>query len=239
MSSHGEMGPSSNRIGGRALATRLAGPGGYYNIGNAIGLCVGLALQVRQVVPGADESLSASLNAAHSYFAGSWSAVALTVATAIFFWSGEEYHRALAKRPPDVARTRRGDFLSGIGAVALGMSLLLMGDPLLAATSGLLHAAGKFGSALKTGPRGTELIRPKIAHLFRKAVLISRFPAVLVALIEIAKALGSPAADVLHSTAMPATLLVCCLLWAWADILLLDPKLNTSAAGNPSLNVRE
>lgn len=239
MSSHGEMGPSSNRIGGRALATRLAGPGGYYNIGNAIGLCVGLALQVQQVVPGADESLPASLHAAHSYFAGSWSAVALTVATAIFFRSGEEYHRALAKRPPDVASMRRGDFLSGIGAVALGMSLLLMGDPLLAATSGLLHAAGKFGSALKTGPRGTEPIRPKIAHLFRKAVLISRFPAVLVALIEIAKALGSPAADVLHSTAMPATLLVCCLLWAWADILLLDPKLNASAAETASLHVRD
>ena len=63
----------------------------------------------------------------------------------IFCWSGEAYHRAwTGAKAPDPRLNRLGDHLSGIGALALGMALFLSGEPLLAATSGLLHAAGKF-----------------------------------------------------------------------------------------------
>ena len=52
---------------------------------------------------------------------GDPSALALTGATAIFFWSGECYHRAWANGfPPIEALNRRGDFLSGVGALMLG-----------------------------------------------------------------------------------------------------------------------
>jgi hypothetical protein len=202
-----------------ALAARLSGPGGYYNLGNALGLTMGMFLQIRLALDNDEVGLFASLGAAGEYLAGGWSAVALTVATLIFFWSGEEYHRAWASELPDAAGIRRGDFLSGIGSLALGVSLLLIGDPLLAATSGLLHAAGKFGSTLKFGAERTMLFGIRISELCRISVLISRIPAIIVALIAIARVGGR--AEMVHELAMPATLLACYLLWARADITLL------------------
>jgi hypothetical protein len=67
----------------------------------------------------------------------------MTVAAAIFLWGGEEYHRALADPfRTDARRKRRGDLVSGVGALVLGGGLCLLGTPALALTSGLLHAAG-------------------------------------------------------------------------------------------------
>ncbi|MFC0010337.1 hypothetical protein [Devosia nitrariae] len=203
------------------LATRLTGPGGYYNLGNAIGLGMGLLLQMRLDLSG-EAGLFASLGAAGQYLAGGWSAAALTVATIIFFWSGEEYHRAWANGIPNPLRIQRGDFLSGMGSVALGVSLLLVADPILAATSGLLHAAGKFGSAFKLGAHRARLFGVNVPELFRVSVLVSRFPAIVVALIEIARLLGGLMIDPFHDLAMPITLLLCYLLWSRADMLLLN-----------------
>ena len=115
------------------------------------------------------------------YVAGSPAAVALAIATAIFFWSGEAYHRAWSNGyPPDQKLTQLGDLFSGFGAIALGAGLYLLSNPFLAATSGLLHAAGKFGSAF--GVRGELLFLGRkidASALCRNIVLISRFPAII------------------------------------------------------------
>ncbi|HQZ11734.1 MAG TPA: hypothetical protein PK286_02515 [Devosia sp.] len=200
-----------------AVASRLAGPGGFYNIGNALGLVMGVALQTRLASGGAEGR--GLLDAAASYFAGNWSATALTTATIVFFWSGEEYHRALSGGQPDPAGLRRGDLLSGVGAVALGVSLLAVGDVLLAATAGLLHAAGKFGSAFHPGGRNATAFGVPRAHLYRLSVLLSRLPAIAVALLAIIRA-SAAGVDPFTGLAMPVTLLACYLLWSWADLLL-------------------
>ncbi len=199
----------------RELLNRLRGPGGYYNAGNLIGLATGISVQLAQAPQ--DMSSSAALAA---YFAGDISGVMLTLATLVFLFSGEAYHRAWANGfPPDPALNRLGDLTSGIGALALGIGLLTLGQPILAATSGLLHAFGKFGSALH---------RPNPASLydwpwiFRAVVIESRIPAILAALIELARlfpglAEGAP----MMPLVTPAALLICYVIWAKADILLL------------------
>jgi hypothetical protein len=215
----------------RALTVRLAGPGGLYTIGNTIGLGMGLglALQASEITRCEGACISSVLQAGHLYLLGSWSAVALTVATAIFFWSSEEYRRAWSKGLPDPARIQRGDFLSGIGSIALGVSLLLIGNPLLAATSGLLHAAGKFGSAFKREERGRIVFGVTLPELFRISVLLSRFPAIVLALMEMARVFSSDSPASFRELAMPATLLVCYSLWSAADILLFERNISNGS----------
>ena len=143
-----------------------------------------------------------------------------TIATAIFFGSGEAYHRAWSNGyPPDTKLTQIGDLFSGFGAIALGLGLYLLGNPVLAATSGLLHAAGKFGSAfsargkLSFGGRSIDA-----STLCRIIVLISRAPALI-----------AISADILSSRArydgsfafISLVMLVCYLIWSVADLMLL------------------
>ena len=131
----------------RQAGARLVGPGGYYNAGNALGLAAGIAVAI-SAIPEGGMGVGGVLGATLAHLGGDPTALALTGATAIFFWSGECYHRAWANGfPPIEALNRRGDFLSGIGALILGLALLSLGQPVLAATAGLLHALGKFGSA--------------------------------------------------------------------------------------------
>jgi hypothetical protein len=86
-----------------AFFDRLKGPGGYYNIGNAFGFGVGLAVAVAAAEHGSD--ISTAVTVAKDYVAGSPAAVALTTATGVFFWGGEEYHRAWVNGfPPDARR---------------------------------------------------------------------------------------------------------------------------------------
>lgn len=203
---------------GHAIVDRLKGPGGYYNIGNAIGLVMGIVIQIFFV---SNEQAAAAK--AWSFFAGSPSALALTVSTAVFFWSGEAYHRAWANGfPPKAGLNRLGDNLSGVGALALGFSLFLLGQPMLAATAGLLHAAGKFASAWHKA--GEQLPFPWPRNWpdpFRAVVLASRFPAIAAALLELWQAAGSGWTDEILA---PATLLICYLLWSKADLLLIRPS---------------
>ena len=94
-------------------------------------------------------TLGSGARAAYDHLAGSASALSVTAAMLVFFWSGEVYLRAWARGfPPDARLNRRGDLLSGWGALLLGLGLFLIGQPVLAATAGLLHAIGKFGSTL-------------------------------------------------------------------------------------------
>ena len=199
-----------------ALRARLRGPGGWYNVGNALALGAGMAVQVAATT-GAEPG--AALAAVRQYLIGSPAATALTLATVIFFWSGECYHRAWARGlPPDRRGNRRGDLLSGVAAVVLTYALASFGDLWLALASGLLLAAGKFGSALVP----EDYTRPGSSRWpdrFRWAVLASRLPALAALALELARLLGSDAPTA-GSLVMTAVMLACYLLWARADMLL-------------------
>ncbi|MER8826647.1 hypothetical protein NKH73_11575 [Mesorhizobium sp. M0938] len=208
-----------------AIRARMAGPGGYYNLGNALGLAMGVAIQLAAPQGSGMRGVAALFD----YFAGSSSAVALTLATLVFFCSGEVYHRAWAGRDvPDPTLNRFADLLSGIGAIGLGTALFLLGQPVLAATAGLLHALGKFGSAaFGSGVPGWPTAWP---DPFRSAVLASRLPAMLAAALSIGAAL--PEVRLGDSPALiaePLTLLACYLLWARADLLLFADGAGESA----------
>ena len=202
-----------------ALLGRLSGPGGLYNLGNALGFSAGLIVTFLSAKESMD-SVSTVLSVGTRHVAGSPAAVALALATAIFFWSGEAYRRAWSSGyPPDQELTQRGDLSSGFGAIALGAGLYLLSNPLLAATSGVLHAAGKFGSAFRVSGELPLPWRNLDANaLCRNVVLISRIPAILATSAD----LLSPHArhdGVLAFNAL--AMLACYIIWATADTMLL------------------
>ena len=210
--------PTVSDTARRLLLPRLAGPGGYYNVGNALGLAGGVALSVAAAGGQEGPTLATGVQAAFDHLAGSASALSISIAMLIFFWSGEIYLRAWAGGfPPDARLNRQGDLLSGFGALMLGLGLLLLGQPLLAATAGLLHATGKFGSALQDH---AAPVRRSWPDPFRTVVLLSRVPALIMLLIQLATALASPYGPAPLAVAAPALMIVCYLLWARADILL-------------------
>lgn len=191
-----------------ALQLRLSGPGGLYNLGNAFGLVTGLALYLAAGQHGTGPWWD--------YFVGSPAALALTVSMIVFYVSGEAYHQAFAgPAAPDLSRLRAGDLLSGHGAVLLGLGLLFLGQPVLAATAGALHALGKYGSVM---------VLP-VAHwstVCRTAVVLSRLPAMAATLLAMAQAMGGhPFLSVAVLT--PISMLVCYGLWLSADMVLLRP----------------
>ena len=201
------------------IRSRLSGPGGLYNLGDALGFGSGLLIAYLGWWDSAD-TVDNVLSIGMRYVAGSPAAVALTIATAIFFGSGEAYHRAWSNGyPPDTKLTQIGDLFSGFGAIALGLGLYLLGNPVLAATSGLLHAAGKFGSAFSARGKLSFGGRSIDASTFcRITVLISRAPALI-----------AISADILSSRErydgsfafISLVMLVCYLIWSVADLMLL------------------
>ena len=199
----------------RAARARLAGPGGYYNLGNALCLATSIAIPaLTERGPG-----SGMLAAVVRSLVGNPEATALTAATVIFFWSSEAYHRAwLEGSPPDQRLNRRGDLLTGIGCVVFAAAMLGFGLPVLVAALAV-QAAGKFGSAagLTTLP-GWPASWP---DPFRTAVLASRFPAIAAAGTELAGLASLPAGDVAWPAVLvPLTLLISYALWVRADLLL-------------------
>ncbi|MEM7256057.1 MAG: hypothetical protein AAF404_01585 [Pseudomonadota bacterium] len=212
--------PSSGRVATplvTSLHQRMQGPGGYYNLGNAFGLLTGLLLHMAAVAS-SDVGVTSSLHAISDYLAGSTSAIALSVSMLIFFWSGELYYRAWRNGFPPVAKhNRAGDLWSCWGALVLGVGLLLLGQPVLALTAGLLHGIGKLGSAWSLrAPRQWHKNWP---DFWRSMVLLSRVPALIAVLLEI---LSHTLQGTLLSVSGfgPLTLLVCYLLWVKADLLL-------------------
>ena len=201
----------------RSLGQRLKGPGGLYNLGNAIGFAGGLAAALI-AVPASELDVSTALAAAGHYVSGTPAALALTLATAVFFWSGEQYHRAWSNGfPPDPAKNRSGDLSSALGAILLAGAFFALGNVLLALTAGLLHAAGKGGSALLAAsrkPAGTHMLS---GSLCREVVILSRIPAAAMAYAGLLS--GDP-----DSRFVSGILLACCLIWAAADIMLLPPE---------------
>ncbi len=203
---------------GRIIGPRMRGPGGLYNMGNLLGLVAAVLVQsilaLREEMSGAD-SLA---NALITQFSGSPSAVALTIAMLVFFWSGEAYHQAWSQGlPPDARLNHKGDVLSGIGAVALGVGLLITGHPMLAATAGFLHALGKFGSAYG-GHIGQHLLPAAWPDLWRSLVLASRIPALTAAMLALWAEMMASSPGVGAIT--PLALILSNMLWMKADIAL-------------------
>lgn len=194
------------------LSQRLSGPGGLYNLGNGLGLLGGVSFHVAAVGAAGLTGWAAMSD----YFVGSMGATAITVAMLIFFWSGEQYHRAWANgAPPDARLNRLGDVSSGWGALALGLGLFLMGHPVLAATAGLMHAAGKFGSAL---PERVQARLPFGPGVFRGVVVASRLPALAAVVLDASAALGTGDSQ---GAAAGGLLLLCYGLWLKADVALM------------------
>ena len=200
-----------------ALRDWALAPGGLYNIGNALGLASGLTLAVLPVTTLGIYNGNAILSAMRQYLMGDPAAVALSIAMVIFFYSGIQYDRAWKNgAPPITSLNRSGDMWSGFGALFLGLGLLALGQPILAATAGLLHAIGKFGSAWTMRP----LPIWKGPDFWRTLVLISRFPAIAAAILAIIETLRVGYADVAVGVAPLAILLTCYLLWVLADLKL-------------------
>jgi hypothetical protein len=133
--------------------------------------------------------------------------------------------------------TQLGDLSSGFGAIALGAGLYLLSNPLLAATSGVMHAVGKFGSAF--GVRG-ELSFPgrKIdaSTLCRDIVLISRVPAIIATTADV---FSSKAHDDGAFAFNTLAMLACYLIWATADSILLSRDSVLVSLFRPNLTRKE
>ncbi|SER87853.1 hypothetical protein SAMN04490244_103372 [Tranquillimonas rosea] len=209
----------------RAIAVRCTGPGGYYNLGNALGLVSGVAFQI---LAAQDATGGSALAAIREYLVGSTGATALTVAMVMFFVSGELYHRAWsAGTTPDAVMVRRADFLSGIAAFVLGIALILFGSFWLAAVSTLLLAGGKIGNGLTPGRGwpvriplpGYGTTRHRQIDVFRFSALLSRAPAVAAILLELARLSAGGEGGALD-LAQSGVLLICYMLWCRADLLL-------------------
>jgi hypothetical protein len=214
-----------------AALTRIKGPGGLYNAGNLLGLSASLAVAAVEAPGG--HALADAVTAVWGALAGNPASAALTVATLIFLWSGEHYHRAwLSGFPPDVRMNQAADLSSGFGAVALGLGLALLADPILAVSSGALHAAGKFGSAL--GPRGD---RRMIGHVFslddiyRGLVVVSRAPAIAITLWQIGGIVFLDVDAAMDRRLLLVTMLGSYCLWAAADLLLMQASLKRALLG--------
>jgi hypothetical protein len=204
----------------RAVTARLSGPGGAYTVGNLIGLGQGITAQILAAESGYQSQWMGASAAITEYLAGNFAAVAMTTATAIFFTSSEAYHRAWSgSSKPREGLNRLGDFLSGVGAIWLGLALLELGHPFLALTSGLLHSAGKFGSAFQRSGGRIRTTGSGAPDPFRSMVLLSRVPGLAAAGYGLYGSLFQGVRQQDWSTS--ATLLACYLLWSWADLLLL------------------
>lgn len=198
------------------IVSRFRGPGGYYNVGNLIGLGTGLALQLST----AATSTLTGADVVVAYFVGSPATVALTVATIIFLMSGEMYHRAWRENhSPDPDLTRLADMFSAAGGFALAISLLYLGQPMLAIFTGLLVVLGKLGSAVfGDHPESLPFWPPDWPDLFRSMVLAGRIPAMAAAGLELWHQVALGTSDL--SAVQPAVMVLCHLLWIRADMLL-------------------
>ncbi len=213
-----------------AIADRLEGPGGYYNAGNLLGLVTALATQF---FAGATSDATTFGDRIYGYFAGSPSAVALTVATTIFLFSGETYHRAWAGRAvPSKRLNRIADLLSVAGATALTISLIYAGQTALALVSGLLVVGGKLGSAITGDDRSSVPLWPHSwSDPFRVAVLAGRAPGLLAAALDLGRHMfDQPGGMGLFSLVPPAVLVICYGLWIRADVLLVGSAGRTAIA---------
>ena len=214
----------------RSAGIRAVEPGTLYNIGNVLGFVVGLAVALcMETSASADTTL---WDRALAHVAGSPAAAALTTATAVFFWGGIVYTKAWSHGPPPVPRLNRwGDVLSGIGAIILGIGLVMLGNPWLAASAGVLHAVGKFGSAASSAVVSRDaLVSERAGAFFKDLVLVSRAPAILAGAAALWDELVLQQS--MQGSLLALSFMICCMIWATADWMLLSPQgwIRTSTA---------
>ncbi|MGZ2256564.1 hypothetical protein [Roseobacter sp. A03A-229] len=189
---------------------RSPGPGALYNIGNVLALAAGVTTQL--VYLRADTGVAAALAA---YFVGSPGALWLTGSMIVFILAGVLYERAWGDPArPQPRLVQLGDLLAGLAAIMLTIALVWLGDTTLALLAGVLLAGGKLGTAVLP-----TLVVPGRAWLdagFRLAVIVSRAPSIAALAVAIFGSDGS-----LAQVALPAMMILCFLLWFWADLLLL------------------
>jgi hypothetical protein len=214
----------------RRIGIRPVDPGALYNLGNVLGFAVGLALALGMSASG--EVHTTYWDRAMAHVMGSPAALALSSATAVFFWGGILYGRAWSNGSlTDPKLNRWGDVLSGIGAAILGVGLMILGNPWLAASAGAMHALGKFGSALAgTEPSQQALISERTGAFFKDLVLMSRVPAILAAAVALVEEFTIPLSA--QGLLLALTFVACCIIWATADWMLLSPRgwIRTTAA---------
>lgn len=120
---------------------------------------------------------------------------------------------------------RIGDLLSFVGAVALTASLVHFGDVFLAIVSGALLAGGKLGTALVPETYGATAAFNRLPTLFRNAVILSRAPAIAALALQLFSLVSASggAAGFADFTG-PAVMLLCYLIWARADLMLVPAR---------------
>ena len=195
------------------LRARLTGPGAIYNIGNILALSAGFLLNAN---PSASES--SLLTAVYSHFMGSPEALWLTAAMMMFIVSGEIYHRAHTA-PDKLYLVAWGDLVSGLAAIALTVALVQLGDTALALVAGLMLTLAKLGNASLPLVGVDPFARVGLA--FRVLAMVSRLPSILSLVLAVLVSLqaGAPWGAVI----LPTIMIVCFVLWLWADLLLLKP----------------
>lgn len=191
-------------------------PGRLYNLGNIAGLLGGVAGAVIGAQKAAHDL--SPMTRVVEYFAGNAAAVFLSLATTIFIWAGTVYNKAwtTGKFVPDPELNQTADVLSGIGAIFFGVAMMALGDPLLAATGGAMHAVGKFGSAYLSTSVVSGLTS-RLATRFKETVLLSRLPTTVAAIAGFLKADPNHPVDVF----LNGNVIFCYLVWAIADFKLL------------------
>ncbi|ABD54949.1 hypothetical protein [Jannaschia sp. CCS1] len=196
------------------VAARSKGPGGLYNIGNVVALIGGMVIQSIAV-----ERHSSLNEVVFQYLFGSPAATSLTLAVLIFLASGEVYHRAWSHHGNAALRmVRVGDALSGLAAVVLTVALVQVGDPWLGLTGGVMLIIGKFGTAILPERPDASRRGAQITKLLRLVVVASRGPSLAALVVTI---IVTATDGALAGLAMPLLMVLCYLLWLWADILLL------------------
>ncbi len=188
----------------RVLSWMFGNAGATYNTGNWIALLAALL----GALDAADRrEMLSNLGAA---FVGSAPALSVSAGSLAFFLGGARYDHAFRiAGAPDARSLREGHLLSAVGAalVAIGVAGLATSNASVFAAlcGGLLHTAGKLGSAVDER-RAFWKVMP----------LVSRLPSVL----SLAANLGSD----LELARVAATLLLilCVAIWARADALLLS-----------------
>lgn len=205
------------------LPKRLTGPGALYNAGNLLALFAGIGLTLRE-----NWGKPAMFDALQAHLIGSPGATWLTIAMLLFLLSGELYHRAGEPSAPAVLLPW-ADFISGLAAIALTLSLMHMGETNSALLAGGMLTLGKLGSAVL--PLLKRLDR--FDRAFRSIVVASRAPSLLtLGLVVFPALLGTvPTEQVL----LPLVMIACFLLWLWADLLLLS-RLPASRSNNHHFN---
>lgn len=192
-------------------------PGRLYNLGNLAGFFGGAGAAIATAPR--DATGSSALGQLENYAFGNTPALMLSLATLIFFVAGLAYTRAWHNdAAPDRKMSQVGDALSGIAAIAFGAGVALLGNPILAASGGAMHALGKFGSAFLVESKSGRMPN-RLSYLCKQLVLLSRIPAICAAAVGLVQAEHGTTVQIILSI----NVIFCCIVWAAADIRLLPP----------------